>query len=261
MVSTVDCNILSNPKLLSTPLHKGLTMLVINQKLSRSEDLILTNKFIDVINTNTRGLSQSRNVGLDNLKSDFLLIADDDVYYERNFEATIRESIEKFNDAAGFTYQIRTPDEKLFKKYKPSYFVHNRKSILKVSSISLLLNFARLNETGLRFDMNFGLGNKYPTGEENIFLNDLIGKGEILYYIPKVIVYHPKESSGSNINEELIFSKGALFHRMYGQYGFLAILLFLFKKKGLQAFGNNAKLLLAGVRGFIEYGKEKRSLE
>lgn len=186
MVSTVDHNILSNRELLSIPFNDKLNMLVINQKINKTEDLMLSLNGVMVVNTYSKGLSQSRNLGLDSLDgTDYVLIADDDVAYVPNFESIIKDSIEKFIDAFGITFQIITPEGELYKKYPLNGFNHDWRSILKVSSISVLLNFKRWTQTNVHFDTRFGIGNNYPSGEENIFLSDCLKKGGIIRYVPK----------------------------------------------------------------------------
>ena len=255
LVSTVDSKILLNKNLLETKLHEKLRMLVINQQMNNHEELVIDLPFITVINSKSRGLSKSRNIGLSNVKKGFGIVADDDVNYVPGFEKIIREAIADFPNISIFTFQIETPEGGSYKEYKQKGFVHSWRSILRVSSISTVIHVESVKSDNIYFDERFGLGAKFPTGEENIFLNDLLKKGYAIRSIPKPMVIHPKESSGSQITADLIFSKGAMFRRLYGYGGILFLILFVFKKQGLPFSKKGLHTFQCGINGFISYSK------
>ncbi|MUH35121.1 hypothetical protein D9O36_04650 [Zobellia amurskyensis] len=255
LVSTVDCRILQNSRLLETKLHKNLKMLVVNQQINNHEKLVIDLPFITVINSTTRGLSKSRNIAFLNVKKGFGIVADDDVSYVSGFEKTIRQAIAEHPNIHIFTFQIETPEGGAYKEYKPKGFAHSWRSILRVSSISTVIHVESVKSDNIYFDERFGLGAKFPTGEENIFLNDLLKKGYAIRSIPKPMVIHPKESSGSQITADLIFSKGAMFRRLYGYGGVLFLILFVFKKQGLPFSKKGLHAFQCGINGFISYSK------
>ncbi|CAM4152704.1 Glycosyl transferase family 2 [Zobellia roscoffensis] len=255
LVSTVDSKILLNKSLLETKLHEKLRMLVINQLIGSDEELVIDLPFITVINSRSRGLSKSRNIGLSNVQKGFGIVADDDVNYVPGFEKIIREAIAEFRNVSIFTFQIETPEGDTYKEYKQRGFTHGWRSILRVSSISTVINIESVKSDNIYFDERFGLGAKFPTGEENIFLNDLLRKGYAIRSIPKPMVIHPRESSGSQITADLIFSKGAMFRRLYGYGGVLFIILFVLKKQGLPFSTKGLHAFKCGVNGFISYSK------
>ena len=169
-----------------------------------------------------KGLSKNRNNALNNLDSDIILICDDDVTFCKNFKDTILSAYKKYPKSDIITFQIQKPSGELMRNYKPNTFKHNKFSILMVSSICITFRKKSFIENKLKFDKNFGLGAKYCVGEENIFLKDAIDKKLNLRYIPKPIVIHKAESSGSNWRDELIISRVVVFKRMYGVLGGLA---------------------------------------
>jgi glycosyltransferase involved in cell wall biosynthesis len=257
MVSTVDCRILSNKKLLETELNHNLRMLVVNQKVRNVNNLVIDKPFVSVINSSSKGLSKSRNIGILNISRGYVIIADDDVSYLPNFDKTVKSAITRFPHISAFTFQIQTPDGDSYKRYRTKGFIHNWISILRVSSISVVFNIERVKSENIFFDEKFGLGAKYPTGEENIFLNDMRSRGLVILSIPKPVVIHPHESSGSQITNQLIFSKGAMFRRLYGYVGILFISLFVFKKVGLPISRKGLSGLRSGLIGFNTYFKSE----
>jgi hypothetical protein len=99
---------------------------------------------------------------------------------------------------------------------------------LKVSSIEIFVPKSVIDKN-IKFDEKFGLGTNFPSGEENIFLFDLLeNKFEIIYY-PDVIVYH---SVPVWTNKEYIFKgKGALFTRLYNKpLAIIFVLIYSIKK-------------------------------
>ncbi|MEW6992714.1 glycosyltransferase [Colwelliaceae bacterium MEBiC 14330] len=179
----------------------------------------------------SQGLSKNRNNCLSQATSDILIFADDDVQYSSSQLAMLIQMFEDNKTIDGVTFKIDTKSEKAFKKYKNHSFKHNSMSIMKVSSIEIALRRTFIVENQLAFDERFGLGTKFPSSEENIFLHDALNKNATFLFIPKFVVSHPAESSGKLwYNIRLIEAKGALFRRLYGLKGLALLIIFALKK-------------------------------
>lgn len=205
----------------------------------------------------TRGLSLSRNVALDECRSDVLLVADDDVCHVDGVEEiVINEFLRTGADI--ITFQIVTPEGVAFKPYAPSRFCHRVRSIMRVNSIEIAMRVESVRNVGVRFDTAFGLGAKYPTGEEIIFLADALKAGLDVRYAPVPIVVHPAESSGSSLlkNDRLIRAKGAMFRRIFGLGGYVAAMAFAVRHHGKSGYGLFGFLvrIFSGVSGFCRGG-------
>jgi glycosyltransferase involved in cell wall biosynthesis len=214
---------------------------------------------ITMISKKERGSSKSRNLAIDNARGDICIIADDDVSYLENYESIVREAYAKYPDADIITFQIQTTEGKPFKSNYPSKEgYHTKMSILKCASIEITFKRKSVIESGLKLDLEFGLGSKYRVHDEIIFLKDALDSGLKCVYIPIPIVIHPPESSGTDYNEELLFSKGAAFYRLFGISGLLYDLAFSIKKyseyKNVFSFTQCLKLMIKGTLG---YSKEK----
>lgn len=207
---------------------------------------------VKIIDSNTFGLSKSRNIAIKYCKNDICLFGDDDAEYIEGFDQQIEAAFMQNPKASIITFQIRTPDGVFFKKYKSVQFKHTLLSILKVSSIELAFNGLAVRESKILFDERFGLGSKYEAGEEVIFLSDCIKKGLKAIYCPKSIVIHKYESSGKSVNDrQYSFVRGAMFYRIYGLKGLVLLLFMGFRKKiahrdkiGLRQF------LISGIKGY-----------
>lgn len=192
----------------------GIPLLVISQSEKRRH--IRSGDF-EFIAYPERGLSKSRNRAIENCQADIALIADDDVEFIPGFSQKIYDAFAEFPNADIITFRVRTPEGLPYKNsYLEHSFQHGRTSIYKISSVEVAFRPEKIMLKGIRFDEKFGLGAKYGSGEEVIFLNDCINAGLNLRYVPEEIVIHPLESSGKILDENYFKSKGAIVRRLYG---------------------------------------------
>lgn len=230
---------------------KSAEILVVNQCKA------LEHENIEYLNFYESGLSKSRNRGLENSNADICLITDNDTFFNDQTMNIIEQAFLDYPDADILTFQVETPEGELYKKYKENFFWHNKLSLAKVSSVEIAFRKSSILNKNIKFDEDFGLGSLYPTSEEYIFLVDSLSKGLKIGYIPKVIVYHPKESSGGDFtNKELIYAKGAMISRVFGKKGLLICFLFALKKYrySRMSFLSFFKLLISG---YFKYRKRK----
>ncbi len=185
-----------------------------------------------------KGLSKNRNNALKFASGDICVICDDDLNYIENFDKIIKEAYFNNNFADIITFQAIDEKGNYHGKKIKKIFKHNNISILNVTSWTITFKLNSIREKKIKFDENFGLGTKICVGEENIFLRDSIKKNLNLIYYPKIIVIHPKESSGLNYRDELIKSRPKVFKRMFGFLGYVFSLIYfpifhykLYKKK------------------------------
>lgn len=223
--------------------YKPINSIIVNQcdKIENENPVYL--------NFYERGISKSRNRGLEHAKSEICLITDNDTYFNNQSMSIIENSFLAYPDADILTFQVETPEGQLYKSYKENFFWHDKLSLAKVSSVEIAFRRKSILHNNIKFDEDFGLGSYYPTSEEYIFLVDALNKGLKIGYVPKVIVYHPKESSGGDFsNKELVYAKGAMISRVFGTKGILICLLFSLKKYKYSSmnFLSFLKLLCAG---------------
>lgn len=254
-MSTMDKKSLEELRLEDKKVKENI--LIINQT-NNNQKYEIDN--IKMYNYKEKGLSKSRNRAIENSKKDICLIADDDVVYKPNTFDVVKKSFEDNPKADIITFQIETPEGYLFKDYPKEKFWHNTKSILKVSSIEIAFKRKVILKNNIKYDESFGLGAKYKSGEENIFLMDCLKKGLKIKYIPIPIVLHPFESSGKKIDDYVsVASKGALFTRLFGWKFIIINFIFALKKYNLYkdqlSFIKFVKYI---YKGSLDYLKERR---
>ncbi|MFH7012569.1 glycosyltransferase family A protein [Flavobacterium sp. FlaQc-52] len=232
----------------------NFNLLIVNQ----SESSFLSSEFdsVKVINCREKGLSKSRNKAIDNACKKICLIADDDVIFEENLRESITLVFEEQQNADIITFNhTRSGNFKPIKN-RDNIFEHDRKSIWNVSSIEIAFRLEEIKKKELRFEENFGLGALFETAEEFLFLRAALDQKLKVWSNPKVIVSHPEMSSGKMEGTDiLIFSRAALFYKLYGvlAYGWLLkYVFFLIRKKNIR-FSQAVKKYREGSKGIEKY--------
>ena len=155
----------------------NVNTLIINQ-CDKDEEIILDSKH-RVINTSTRGLSVSRNIGLDNTKGDVCLLCDDDEIFVDGLEEIILNAYTKLEDADIIIFKVSNWSEAFKGKIKRL----SKIVLLKVSSVQI--SFEKESVIGrVGFDPYLGAGTSNGSGEENKFLLECHRLGMKIYYMP-----------------------------------------------------------------------------
>ncbi|TDE42263.1 glycosyltransferase family 2 protein [Flavobacterium rhamnosiphilum] len=205
------------------------SILIINQTL---ENKLLVSDFpsIRVVNSFEKGLSKSRNLGLQNAKGKIILIADDDEIFKEDFESSILEAHNNYPEAASICFAIEDSNGFLFKKYPSQTKLQlNNLDIFNILSIEISLKKTVLNQLNSKFDTNFGLGSPFMMGEEAIFLSDWKKQNKSIIIVPKLITSHPSISTDDKLNfEQRYYIQGAFLTRVSNDGYFKGVFMKLF---------------------------------
>lgn len=219
--------------------YSDVEVVVVLQPLNQSarqavEEIVSVIKAVPVnlVVSDTIGLSKSRNIALSQAVGDILLLCDDDCRYPSDAAANIAEAMATYPDWDVIGFQMaETNSGKLHKRYPLHPQRHNLRSLMHINSVEITLRKHAVWKVKL-FDERIGLGTPYMTGEENVMLVDLFRKGFKVGYFPRVVVFHPMESSGLGDCDldQLVFSKGVVFRRMFGVLGVVPALIFFVRR-------------------------------
>lgn len=234
--------------------------IIINQITNNELEIIneeLEEKNIKMISYREKGLSKSRNRALENSTADIIILTDDDISFLENSLLKIKDAFRENQDADILTFKFEKDDSSKNKKYKKNVFIHNYKTIRKISSVEIAIRRESIIKKNIRYDENFGLGARYISGEENIFLKDCLDKGLKLKYIPTLIAKHPNESESTPYNwtESYMESKGPLAYRLYGTLGYIYFILLILSKRKRIKNKNILKNVYLGFKCIREYKK------
>lgn len=237
LISTIDERIRSVEALLR-PVTPGVRYLVTHQQRTEDDAAVRALKQrmvargdVRVLDTATRGLSRSRNLGLAHAEGDLVVLADDDVHYAEGAFEAVRTLFAAEPDLDVATLQAHAPGGAPLKRYPARAKRHDRLSILSVSSIEIVARRASLARARIAFDERFGLGSEFPASEEVVFLADCLDAGLLVGYRPRALAVHPAQSTGSRWSDPaVVASKGPLFQRVYGWKGYPLFLAFALAK-------------------------------
>lgn len=236
------------------------SILIVNQ--TQENNLLVSNfPTVRVINSFEKGLSRSRNLALNNAIGKIVLIADDDVEYKKDFDAGIVQAHNQYNNKAVISFCIQKPNGMLFKKYLSNPKMNlSLIELFNVLSIEISLNKLIIDELGIVFDENFGLGSEFQMGEEAIFLSDIKNKNQQIGFVPIVIATHSEISSTEKIDfAQRYYIQGAFLTRVIKANYFTdlaAKLFFDLKQKKLKI--NQILVAIANAnQGKIDYYKLK----
>ncbi|WP_375605116.1 glycosyltransferase family A protein [Flavobacterium davisii] len=234
----------------------GFNILIINQTTTKNI-LHSNHPNIRVINTYTIGLSISRNIALQNAYGTILVIADDDIVFEKDFEKILLKNYNNFPNTHVICFQAKKDDKTLLKKY-PSQKKENIKAIdiLNVANIEITINRQNINPSYLKYNDWFGLNAMFGLGEEPVFLSNLKKKGYRIDFIPETIVTHPNLTTTDKIHfSEKYFAYGAVYaHIFKNRYIFWLLLkLFFDLKQGILKFYHIKKAFFMGLKGKTKY--------
>lgn len=203
--------------------------IVINQ-CDKNENETFTYKGHHVlcVYSTERGLSRSRNLALRHAKADIVVIADDDVCYNDDYEKTIRRAYDENPNFDILTFMVK--DNKKYHREKRKL---NRLLIHKVASWEITMKLDAIKS--MRFNELFGVGSSHISmGEENIFLAECIKKKKKIMYIPQKIARFLKNSRPSTwftgFNKKYMIDQGAVYYELSSLFAIPFILQFAIRK-------------------------------
>ena len=214
--------------------YSDLEVIIVSQDNHHIVDKLIKNIPLSVqhVQLEKKGLSFARNQALAYVTGNILTYSDDDCWYLPNSFENVHQFFQE-HQADVVTYQIFDPDVKEFYKEYPKSFQYQvrKRDLFRKSSIELFINLRSVRKKDLQFNEKFGLGARYPSGEENIFLYNLSRLKYQISYVPNIIVYHEKPTIESRLSEQMFLSKGPLFKTIYNSPIGFVLLTFLFIKK------------------------------
>ena len=101
-VSTVESRLLDNVDFLAQLKQVTDPVVIVNQFRTRPLEAQKFSENVQVINSESRGLSQSRNIGLSTIDADYVMICDDDISLMLENINRVKEEIQKNPEAALF---------------------------------------------------------------------------------------------------------------------------------------------------------------
>lgn len=234
----------------------SLNILIVNQT---QIDNVLTSdiKNVRVINSFEQGLSLSRNIAIKNAVGNICLIADDDVEYLPHFDEIILRAFSKLKKTSVIRFKINTFGGETYKAYPVvSKRLINKKDIESSSSIEMAFKSKDIITNHITFNPSFGLGSYFQSGEEYLFLKEVLQRHLIINFENKFIVKHAFERSTSNMgSDNFVKTQAALYYHDYKTLSYLFLLKFIIflVRKRMIPFNYLIKKYMVGVSAIKTY--------
>ena len=241
-------------------------ILIVNQcNENKYLEKISDNNNYRMIKTTKRGISQSRNELLNNMNGDIGIFCDDDVTYYNNYKEVILKAFEELKDADIIIFDTEIKNTKEAPRKKVTKIRRSPKH-KNYGSVRIAFKKESFYKNNLSFNLNFGTGSKYSSGEESLLLREANKKKMKIYEYPAVIaeVDYSNSSWFTGYNEKYFYDKGAWVKVAYPKIYFLLKWYFLFRflKQSNLSLSKILENINAGIKGyklnlsFEEYNKK-----
>ena len=214
-------------------------------------------KNFTIYSYNELGNSNSRNRGLKHIAEDIILLCDDDVIYNKDYEKNILQEFENNPKADAIFFNFHNPNRKkrINKKRKRLHMYNS----LNYASYNIAFKRRTIMEKNIKFNTLFGPNAKYNNGTDTMFIVDMLKNKLRIYSSPIYIgtAYNKKSTWFKGHNEEFFYNKGALFTAISKKFRVFLLLQYLIRHEKevlnkidfLEAF----KLMLKGSRDYLSF--------
>lgn len=189
--------------------------LIINQcDIDRAAIISLPNG-IRRLDTPTRGLSVSRNLGIKHSTKEICVLSDDDEFFFDGITQKISREYDKLPDADVIVFSIENRKNKLGHRVRRLRLYE----VFRVASWQISFRRKSIVDNRIQFDTNLGSGTNNGGGEENKFILDCIKNKLKVYYVPLTIA-RIRECGESKwffgYNEEYFYRRGISTRYIFG---------------------------------------------
>lgn len=176
-----------------------------------------------MITTDTRGVGKNRNIALTFAEGDICLLADEDMVYEKDYEGQILNAFQENPRADAIVFNIKTIGREVKRRETKK---GKKVSVLRFQNYGacrVAFRRERLQKANICFTELFGGGCPHGSGEDSLFLREMLRKGMKIYTSPVCIGTVNQEGSSwfRGYNETFFYDKGCLMKAMFPRMHFL----------------------------------------
>ena len=257
LVATMEQNDLSKVK----QMNIFCDAIIANQ--ANTNDYI-ENKFsfgtVKMITTQTKGVGINRNMALLYADGDILLFSDDDMAYDNDYVETVLTAFKELPNADAIIFNIKPLYHDSSIRINHSIKRLKWYNALNYGVVRMAVKSTSIRRENIMFNRCFGGGTSFSSGEDSIFIMDMLRKGLKIYTYPKQIAVLDNETVKSTwfkgYNEKYFYDKGLFFrcisrnlatflclqdlirHVEYKESGMTFLKAFRLMKNGIKGFNN-----------------------
>lgn len=168
---------------------------------------------MQMISSQQRGVGINRNEVIMRASADICVLADDDMTFLEDYEATVQEWFAKLPDADMLIFNLEG-GKKRYKNTSPCRI--HRFNYGKYGAARLVFRTRPVRFSGVMFHTMFGGGCEYSCGEDTLFLRDCLRKGLKIYGVPASIARIDDGASTwfQGYTDKYFFDKGVLYYAL-----------------------------------------------
>lgn len=203
---------------------------------------------IKYLNFAERGVGLNRNNALMRADGDILVFADDDERFFEDYRDTILKAYNEIPNADAIVFNIVTKGRDIGRREIKKVSKLNIFNALNFGTARLTVRNSSIKRANINFHRNFGGGTEYSSGEDTLFLCDILKNKLKVYAYPAFIATVDQTDSTwfDGYNEKFFFDRGALFAAISKRYGRFMCDMLLIKKK--RFFQNNSITCKQGLK-------------
>lgn len=219
-------------KHLALPQARGdVSYLVLTQKAEATETPShLLREDVRIVSLPSLGLSASRAAAIELAQGTFLLISDDDITLSLEGILAAVDWLER-HETHSIVLGWRAEHFDSRPRAQREYAL-GLTNCGRVCAPELLVRLADVRKSGVTFSLDFGVGAKYPIGEDYVFLTDLLKAGLNGRSLPLVMGSHPELSTGARWQSpEILRARRAVLDRVFGRKALFVRAAYAFKHR------------------------------
>lgn len=234
---------------------KSDTLITNQGDLFMYEEYYFNDHLIKQFSFNEKGVGLNRNNGLMRSTGDICLLADDDMVFVKNYPEIIFKAFNDNEDADVIIFNLKDNNENRFIINKP--FKVNYLNFMRFGAARIAFRRRAVIKNGISFNLNFGGGTPFSSGEDSLFLADCLKKGLKIIAIPEYIASLTNERESTwfqGYNEKYFIDKGVFFATLSSKWAKLLCLQFAIRRQSLYIndykWWEVYKLMLRGIKIF-----------
>ena len=217
---------------------------------------VIENNVIELISSETRGVGINRNIGLANASGRICLLSDDDMVLRKDYESMIIRDFDNHPDADLLIFNIGTTTPEfgriptVTRKFKRLRWWN--KNPYGAPRVAFRLNSIR--RTNIYFSELFGGGALFPSGEDSLWIAQLLNAGLKIFISPTYIgdVSYSQSSWHSSDEKRIKYGQGALLEARPIPFKFLFSIYYSIKKSKNMTIREAYNWIRNGRRGYRE---------
>lgn len=177
------------------------------------EHFLYNNHKIAWYSFSEKGVGLNRNNALLRANADIAMFSDDDMIYVDSYPDIVKKAFQEIPDADVIVFDLKYPnnDRRPITKIKRLH----KKDCMRFGAARIVVRLSKIHLNGISFNICFGGGAKFSSGEDTLFLNECLNKKLKVYSYPVVIAYLQDERESTwfqGYNDKFFFDKGVIYY-------------------------------------------------